>query len=230
MPLLRDADAASAPPVPLLIPDSQPASVPALPFLLREALPEDAPQILHLARLLDSINLPSEATDLDALIARSMRSFRGSWTERRDGVYVFALEERTMKRVVGAAMIIAKHGTPESPHFYLEMATDQRYSKTLKKLFSHTYLTLRRCLDGPTEMGGLIVDPAYRQHAAKVGKQLSFVRFLYLAMYPDRFEDEVLAEILPALTETKESLFWDSHPRYSPCSPFLIFPTPAIGA
>lgn len=182
-----------------------------IPFLVREATPADASQILCLARLLDSINLPTEKNALLAYIRRSTVSFRGKLRDRQDGVYLFILEERATQRIVGTALLIAKHGTPESPHFYLEMATDQRYSKTLKKLFRHTYLTLRRSLDGPTEVGGLIVDPAYRQHEARIGKQLSFVRFLYLAMHPDRFEDEVVAEMLPPLTADKESLFWECY-------------------
>ena len=185
----------------------------SIPFLIREATLADTAQILHLACLLDSINLPTDENDLVALIQRSILSFRGKITDRQDGAYLFVLEERATRHIVGTAMIVAKHGTPESPHFYLEMAADQRYSKTLKKMFRHTYLTLRRCLDGPTEVGGLIVDPAYRQHPAKIGKQLSFVRFLYLALHPERFEDEVLAEMMPPLTEDKESLFWECYGR-----------------
>src|SRR5436190_186747 len=126
-------------------------------------------------------------------------------------MYLFVLEECATGRIVGTSMIIAKHGTPESPHFYLEMAADQRYSKTLKRMFRHTYLTLRRCIDGPTEVGGLILDPAFRKSPAKIGKQLSFTRFLYLAMYPSRFEHEVLAEMMPPLTADKESLFWECY-------------------
>jgi arginine N-succinyltransferase len=184
---------------------------PTIPFLLREAVPTDAPQILRLSQLLDSINLPTEETDLAALIEQSALSFRGQATNREEGVYLFVLEDVESHDIVGTAMILAKHGTPDSPHFYLEMAEDQRYSKTLKKMFRHTYLTLRRCIDGPTEVGGLIVDPVHRRHPAKIGKQLSFVRFLYLALYPERFEDEVLAEMMPPLTEDKESLFWECY-------------------
>lgn len=184
-----------------------------IPFLIREATPADAPQILRLARLLDSINLPTEKDDLTTFIRRSVLSFRGKTKERQDSVYLFILEECVTRRIAGTALIIAKHGTPESPHFYLEMATDQRYSKTLKKMFSHVYLMLRRSMDGPTEVGGLIVDPAFRQHPAKIGKQISFVRFLYLAMHTERFEDEVIAEMMPPLTKAKESLFWECYGR-----------------
>ena len=178
---------------------------------MREATAADLSQILRLARLLDSINLPTEEDDMTALIQRSVLSFRSEIKERADGMYLFVLEECASGRIAGTSMVIAKHGTPESPHFYLEMAADQRYSKTLKKMFRHTYLTLRRCIDGPTEVGGLIVDPAFRQSPAKIGKQLSFTRFLYLAMYPSRFENEVLAEMMPPLTADKESLFWECY-------------------
>lgn len=189
---------------------SQPV-VPTVPFLVREAALADAPRILQLSRLLDSINLPTEEGDLAALIEQSVVSFRGQATSREAGVYLFVLEEVESHAIVGTAMILAKHGTPDSPHFYLEMAEDQRYSKTLKKMFRHTYLTLRRCIDGPTEVGGLVVDPIHRRHPAKIGKQLSFIRFLYMAMYPERFEDEVLAEMMPPLTEEGESLFWECY-------------------
>ena len=193
------------------MPASSKRAASPIPFLLREAIPADAPYVLRLARLLDSINLPTEKNDVSALIQRSGQSFRGKIKARKEGIYLFVLEERAYHRIVGTALIIAKHGTPESPHFYLEMATDQRYSKTLKKMFRHTYLTLRRNIDGPTEVGGLIVDPTFRQHSAKIGKQLSFVRFLYFAMHAHRFEDEVLAEMMPPLTKEKESPFWESY-------------------
>lgn len=189
---------------------SKPAVSPVT-FLLREATPTDAPAILRLARLLDSINLPTEKSDLTALIQRSHQSFRGKLKAWQSGMYLFVLEEAATKKIAGTAMIIAKHGTPASPHYYLEMATDQRYSKTLKTMFRHTYLTLRRNIDGPTEVGGLIVDPTFRQHPAKIGKQLSFIRFLYLAMHPERFEDEVIAEMMPPLTDSKESIFWECY-------------------
>jgi len=51
-------------------------------------------------------------------------------------------------------MIIGKHGTPQSPHYYLEMDSDERYSHTLRKTVRHPYLRLRYSMDGPTELGG----------------------------------------------------------------------------
>ena len=193
----------------------------SIPFRIREVSPADCEQVLHFGRLLDSINLPTEHHALAAFIQQSRRSFGGQLQDSRQGMYLFVLEEAVTQQIVGTSMLIAKHGTPECPHYYLEMDTDERYSKTLNKMFRHDYLTLRHSMDGPTELGGLVVDPAFRTQptqkspdpkgSAKIGKQLSFVRFLYLAMYPERFEDRVLAEMLPALTKNGESLFWECY-------------------
>src|SRR5215813_8649497 len=92
-----------------------------IPFLLREAGLADAPQILRLSRLLDSINLPTEEQDLTTLIAQSAASFRGKIGRREEEAYLFVLEDVASRDLVGTAMILAKHGTPDSPHFYLEM-------------------------------------------------------------------------------------------------------------
>ncbi len=183
----------------------------AIPFLIREAQPKDLAEVLRLSRMLDSINLPTTRKELARFLRQSRLSFRGKLPHRQEGVYLFVLEDQATARVVGTSLILAKHGTPESPHYYLETATDERYSKTLKKMFRHTYLTLRHSMDGPTEVGGFILDPAYRHHEAKAAKQLSFVRFLYIAMYRERFEDEVIAEMMPQLTPEGESPFWECY-------------------
>ena len=67
--------------------------------------------------------------------------------------------------------------------------------------------------DGPTEIGGLVVDPGSRGGPDLPGKQLSLVRFLYMAMFPERFRDTVLAELMPPLAKDGKSLFWESFGR-----------------
>jgi arginine N-succinyltransferase len=180
-------------------------------FVLREARPADLDELLRLSRILDSINLPTERDELRSVIARSRRSFSGSLTDSAKGIYVFLAEDLRSGRAVGSSMIIAKHGTPESPHYYLAMVNEERYSKTLGKMFRHTYLNLRHSMDGPTEVGGLIVDPKLRRHPARIGTQLSFVRFLYMALHRERFGAEVIAEMKPPLTPRGESRFWQCY-------------------
>jgi arginine N-succinyltransferase len=180
-------------------------------FVLREARAADLDDLLRLSRILDSINLPTDRDELRSTIARSRRSFAGSLADSAKGIYVFVAEDRRSRRTVGSSMIIAKHGTPESPHYYLGMVNEERYSKTLGKMFRHTYLNLRHSMDGPTEVGGLIVDPKLRRHPARLGTQLSFVRFLYMALHRQRFGAEVIAEMKPPLTPSGENRFWQCY-------------------
>ncbi len=182
-------------------------------FLIREAQPGDHRALLALARELDSINLPRESKPLREALARSARSFRGRIRDRAAALYIFCAEEIATKRIVAASMIIGKHGTPAAPHYYLELGSDERYSHSLRKLFRHPYLRLRYSMDGPTEIGGLIVTQAMRGHPERIGKQISWVRFLYLGKHLARFESQVLAEMLAPMGPDHGNVFWDHYGR-----------------
>ena len=182
-------------------------------FLIRPALPKDAKGLLHLATSLSArgfLTLPTEAAGLRALINLSEQSFREKLAEPDDGEYLFVLEDREKKRLVGSSLIIARHGTPQSPHLYFEVLEVQKASPTLKKVFKHQILRLRLDAEGRTELGGLIVDPEYRNHPAKLGKHLSYVRFRYIHHHPEKFQGRLLVELLPPLTSDGKSLFWES--------------------
>ena len=182
-------------------------------FILREANPRDLRSLLRLARELDSVNLPTSADEMRTLLERSELSFRGKIRDHSHTLYAFCAEEIATGRVVAASMIIGKHGTPASAHYYLEVDSDERYSRTLKKMFRHEYLRLRHSMDGPTEIGGLIVTRAMRGRPEHLGKQLSWVRFLYIARHLRRFERRVIAEILPPLHPDHDNPFWDHYGR-----------------
>jgi arginine N-succinyltransferase len=178
-------------------------------FLIRQAGPRDHRHILRLARELDSINLPTDSAELANALDRSAKSFAGRLRRRQDTAYIFCAEEIQSRRIVAVSMIIGKHGTPDSPHYYFEMNTDERYSQSLHRMFRHPYLRLRYSMDGPSELGGLIVDPAMRGHPEHLGTQISWVRFLYIARHRARFEHKLIAEMLAPSTPNHGNLFWD---------------------
>ncbi|MHB8382352.1 MAG: arginine N-succinyltransferase [Candidatus Binataceae bacterium] len=189
------------------------ASIAAPAFLIRAASPRDHRELLALARRLDSINLPTESAELRAILERSAQSFRGAIRDRSRAVYIFCAQRIGSGKIAGASMIIAKHGTPASPHFFLEIENEERYSTRLDRMFRHQYLRLRHSMDGPTELGGLIVARASRRSPERVGRQLSWVRFLYLAMHRGRFESKVVAEMLPPRMARYRNAFWDHFGR-----------------
>jgi arginine N-succinyltransferase len=179
-------------------------------LLLRDAQRSDLPALAALAKVLDTVNLPYDERALAAIIAESTRSFRGEIRDPLERRYVFVAEEPRSGRIVGTSMIIAKHGTRESPCTFFDVSEREHYSSTLDAHFRHQVLSIGYHFDGPTEIGGLVVHPQDRGSEERPGKQLAFVRFLYMAMHPDRFRETVLAELMPPLLRDGRSAFWEA--------------------
>lgn len=181
-------------------------------LLLRDAQPGDLEGLRALARLLDTVNLPDQAPALRQILARSRASFTGTLRDPRRRQYVFVAED-ARGRVVGTSMVIAQHGTRESPCTFFQVSEREHYSGTLDRHFRHKVLSLGFHFDGPTEIGGLVVDPRRRGAPEQPGKQLAYVRFLYMAAYPARFRETVLAELMPPLDAGGRSAFWEAFGR-----------------
>jgi arginine N-succinyltransferase len=182
-------------------------------LLLRDVQSGDLAALRGLAGILNSVNLPADDRALSGIIRRSVRSFAGRIRDPRARSYVFVLEDPRRRRVIGTSMVIAQHGTRESPCTFLDVTERETYSSTLDRHFRHQVLSIGFHFDGPTEIGGLVVHPEHRRGAEEPGKQLSFVRFLYMAMHPDRFRETVLAELMPPLGRDGKSPFWESFGR-----------------
>ncbi len=181
-------------------------------FLIRDAHKSDLDGLAKLASVLNSVNLPNNRDALEEILDQSGRSFSSRIKEPLEREYLFVLEDPRNNRLVGTSMIIAQHGTKDAPHIYLDVSTREHYSATLDKLFKHQVLSIGYHYDGHTEIGGLVVDPAYRGQD-KPGKQLSFIRFLFLAMHKKLFRDRVLAELLPPLLPDGRSQLWEHFGR-----------------
>jgi arginine N-succinyltransferase len=179
-------------------------------LILRPAERRDLDAIVTLAESLDTLNLPRDPDFLRERLEASARAFAGEVADWRDGVYVFALEDTATRRCVGTSLILAKVGRPGAPYYWMEVSSEERRSVELDKRFVHTKLQLRSTEDGPTEIGGLILDPDYRRHPEQCGRALSVVRFAYMAAWPDRFEREVIAEMLSVFSPLGESRLWEA--------------------
>jgi arginine N-succinyltransferase len=183
-------------------------------LILRPIERDDLDDLTALADQLDSMNLPNDREFLTERIEVSRRSFAGKLAPGEPGQYVFVLEDREQARCIGTSLILAKHGVPGAPYYWLEVSTEERSSPDLDRHFAHTKLRLRSTEDGPTEVGGLILDPAYRRHPAKCGKALSIVRMAFIGLHPDRFQREVIAEMLSPFDEGGRNKLWDAFGRH----------------
>ncbi len=107
-------------------------------------------------------------------------------------------------------MIHAQHGTKRTPHVFFDVLEDERYSETLDIHKSHRLLRIGYNYSGPTEIGGLVLQPEYRGHKVALGKWLSYVRFLYIGLHRPDFRDEVISELLPPLDPDGTSIMWEA--------------------
>lgn len=178
-------------------------------LVLRDVRPGDLDGLLELAREFDTVNLPADRQVLDELIDRSGSSFRGPEQDPHDGLYLFVLTDTDDEQVLGSSMIVASHGTPEDPHNFLRIDTDERFSATLGRVFRHETLTFAQSYTPHTELGGLVLARRLRGHPRRLGRMLSWVRFFYMALHPGRFHDRIQAELLPPFEPDGSSRLWE---------------------
>jgi arginine N-succinyltransferase len=183
-------------------------------YELRGSVQEDEEQLLAVARHLNTVNLPDDRDGIRQILEVSMRSFTGAIKDPKRRQYVFVLVDRSTGRIIGTSMVFAQLGRRDAPYIYLDVIDEERYSHTVDKHFKHTTLKIGYSYNGPTEIGGLVLDPEYRRVPERLGTFLSYVRFLFIKMHRPAFRDEVLAELLPPLEKDGTSKLWEALGRH----------------
>jgi arginine N-succinyltransferase len=183
-------------------------------YEIRGVMPADEDQLLSVARHLDTVNLPDDRNAIREIIDLSQRSFAGDVKDPKKREYVFVLVDTAKERIVGTSMIIAQLGRRDAPYIYFDVTEEEKYSQTLDKHFTHTLLRIGYSYSGPTEIGGLIVDPEYRKAPERLGQIISYVRFLFIGAHRSLFRDEILAELLPPLEADGTSHLWEALGRH----------------
>lgn len=179
-------------------------------ILLREIQKRDLSFLKRVATIPGFINLPNDSEILEKKIEQSIQSFSGKIKNKKDLKFVFVAEDLDQQAVVATSMVASQHGTPEAPHLYFQVGTEQKFSSTINTGFIHGTLELKYVSDGPSEIGGLVVDPKYRTSDSKIGRQISFVRFLFMGQNLDLFKDKTLAELLPPINRRGQSPLWEA--------------------
>ncbi len=199
--------------------------------VIRRARVEDISTLLKLAKMVHFINLPPDKDSIAAKVAASRASFQraASGSERRRDAkwkagdesavrglavglddadqFMFVLEDCQTGSVLGTSQLIAHMGGIGNPNYGLKMERRDFFADDIKTGSSHMVVQLHKDESGPSEIGGLILQPASR--GANLGKFLSFVRFHMIGMRREVFADRVLAEMMAPLTDDGRSLFWE---------------------
>ncbi len=179
-------------------------------YILRAANLNDLDDLYDLSQLMLFINLPPDKEIIKNKIESSIRAFTKPSKKLWENHYLFVLEDTKAQRIVGTSMIHAQHGTEDEPHYFFTVGQENKFSMSLNTGFIHGTLKLGLDTNGPTEIGGLILDPDFRKNDKKLGKQLSFVRFLYMGMHQDRFKDTIHSELMPPFDNEGHAPLWEA--------------------
>lgn len=179
-------------------------------FILRAVKEDDLDDLFELSQMVKFINLPPDRDIIQNLISSSLKTFKSPDKKKSKNYYLFCLVNADDNKVVGASMIHGQHGTDEEPHFFLKVGQEQKYSETISTGFIHGTLKIDYEPNGYTEIGGLVLHPDLRGHKEKLGKQLSFVRFLYMAHNKSLFTSEIHSELMPPLDKDGNSPLWEA--------------------
>lgn len=177
-------------------------------MIIRPIAPKDLDALFRIAEE-SGPGFTSLMPDRDALarkIDHSVDSFQRTLSAPGDEYYLFVLEDTATGAVMGTTGIQASVGRTH-PLYHFRHSTLVQHSRNLGL---HRQIdTLTRCqhYTGCTEICSLYLRPEYRRPLA--GKLLSRVRFLFMAMHPERFSDTVIAEMRGVSDEGGQSPFWN---------------------
>lgn len=203
-------------------------------FLIRAAQSKDVSTFLKLARMVYFINLPPDERIIADKVTHSSRCFAkaagvkedkptGKSRKRSGGgmaametdsdLFVFSLDDLETGGVVGTSQVRAHQGGPGNPNWSMQLTEKKFFSPALGQGTTHTVGKLYGDETGPSEIGGLILQPSHRGHRLRPGRLLSFVRFHFIALYRHLFADRVLAEMMAPVTTEGDNVFWDHFGR-----------------
>jgi arginine N-succinyltransferase len=151
-------------------------------------------------------SLAIDQNTLRERIDQSLASFAKPVTEPGDERYFFALADGDSGDVAGMCAVRAAVGLKEAFYSY-RVGTVVHASKELGVHRKLPALYLSNDYTGCTELTSLFLG---RDHRGKrLGALLSKSRLLFIAQFPERFADKVIAEIRGVSDAAGRSPFWD---------------------
>ena len=196
-------------------------------FLVRSAELRDLNHLHNLSKSVSLYNLPNDKKKIEEKVEKSKLSLSGK-IKKENAEYLFVVEDLQKNLTIGCSQIIGKYGTPKDPLYSFKIFEEKKWNPFLKKEISHKILRLNKSTDGPTEIGGLVIDLSYRNTKEKIGRLISFSRFIYIGLHKERFQKNIMALMKPLLKKDGESSFWNlfgkklTHFSYQEAVQFLL--------
>jgi arginine N-succinyltransferase len=190
----------------------------------------DLPTLHKLSKMVHFINLPPDQEIIADKIRNSRKSFlraaRDAKTVHKPkreattsgisektalaDIFMFVIEEVNTEGCIGTSQVISQMGGPGHPNVCFKLETREKYAEDLKFGAKHTIARVYLDESGPSELGGLIMQPSFRGHKQKLGRFVALVRFHFIGLHRKMFRSTILAEMMAPITAKGESLVWDT--------------------
>lgn len=175
-------------------------------FVIRPVTLEDLPGVEECARLagIGIVNLPKRRETLEQHIRNSMAAFSDR-SNSKQGDYFFVLADSATGRIEGTCAIYASIGS-KHPLYVFEIKDASQVAPPLPPLKETRLLCPKSYQEGSSEVCALYLKRTMRQEG--LGRLLSISRFLFMAAFPERFSETVIAS-MRGVTDGDRSLFWE---------------------
>ena len=161
---------------------------------IRPVTRNDLDAVLRIATIagIGMTSLPPDREVLGAKVERAAQTFEGSLADEGDALYMFVMEDPADNTIVGTCGIEGHIGM-KRPIYSYKITTVTQYSDSMDIFSRNDMLQMVNDYTGVSEMVSLFLDPAYRRD--RLGRFLSRVRFLFMALHRKHFDDRIIAEI-----------------------------------
>ena len=182
-------------------------------FIVRPVAGGDLEGLLKLARKAGTglTTLPAHEPTLANRIEESLAAFGRLETGLQKRTYLLVMEEGASGRIVGTSAIVAGVGL-DKPFYSYRLLHQTQVSHNPEMRVDTSLLNLSNDFVGACEMATLFLDPDYRQ--GRLGRLMSKARYMLLGAHPQRFSDQVIAEIRGWVDDNDNSPFWESIGRH----------------
>ncbi len=182
-------------------------------MFLRPATIDDLDAVLAIAKQagFGMTSLPPDMAVLRAKIEASEASFAEAYEKPGQESFFFVLEDGDNDgHIAGTCGIMASIGLTQ-PFYSYKLTTITQASTQLNIFSKQTMLQVTNDLTGSTEVGALFLEPSYRRD--RIGKMMSLSRFMFIAAFPERFTETVIAEMRGVHDLDGHSPFYSALPR-----------------
>ena len=199
--------------------------------LIRPIRTQDIDALIEIADLSGPgfTSLPLHPELLEQKIAQSIESMQQPLSRPQGEHYLFVLEDTDNGAVIGTTAIASSIGMRD-PWYHYRIGTMVHASRAMN--IHNCFRTLYLCNDytGHSEVCSLFLHPQYRGNKSRTaspsprpqamppngysGTLLSKSRFLFMAQFPDRFAERVIAEMRGVSDESGISPFWEGLGRH----------------